>query len=113
VPPRGERAIERVGNPAPYYGVADERPVTPDEAPAREALLGGERVEESSGVDVVQRKDRESLAAGGDTRREPAEASGRVVQEHGPRERHRRAALCPVWSPSSAACTSAPTVSST
>ena len=59
-----------------------------------------------------QREDRESLAAvepRDGTRREAAEPSGRVVEQHGPAKlAHRVSSI-----PSSAASTSAPTVSST
>ena len=60
------------------------------EAPALEALRLGYLGEERSGLGVLERQEREPLPAvdpRDDTRREAAEPSGRVVQQHRPAER--------------------------
>jgi hypothetical protein len=88
--PRYE-SVESVRSTAAYEPVADERPVAPHEPPAREALLDGERGEESVRRVVVERKERQLLAPvgpGDDPRRPPAEASAGVVQQHGPADGH-------------------------
>ena len=79
-----EPSVERVGDATTHACVADERSVSPHEAPAREAFGLGQPFEERLRRNVVEREDREALAAvdtRDDTRRESAEASGRVVEE--------------------------------
>ena len=88
--PRDE-CVRRIGHAPADDAVAQERAVATREAPAREALGLWERLEQGARGDVVEREDRQPLAAieaDDDTRRPAAEASARVVQENGPSEDH-------------------------
>ena len=72
----------------------------PDQMPGREALFRGQRGDEGHGRAVRQRQQRDAVVAvenGDDTRREPAEPSGSVVQNDRPQNALAHAGpLCPV-----------------
>jgi hypothetical protein len=81
----GDQAVEHVGDASTDDPVPHERAVTPRQPPAREALLLAKRLEQRCRLGILQGQERKPLAAveaDDGTRREAAEASGRVVQEY-------------------------------
>ena len=107
----GDEPIQRLGQSATHDAVADGRPVALHESPACTALVLREILEKNRCRPIVEGQDRETLSvidSDDDTRRPPAEASARVVQQHRSARSHRA-----LSKPSSVARTSGPIVSST
>jgi hypothetical protein len=77
--------VDRVGNAPAHAKVAQEGSVSPRKTPARHARVLGQSGEKRPGVGILEREEREPSAdveASDGTRREAAEPSGRVVEEH-------------------------------
>jgi len=98
---RYARIAERLDQLYPGGGARRAAAVRTDETPRCEPLLPRYRREQRFGVRVVERQKRDlsaSVEPRDDTRREAAEASAAVVQQHRPVERHEQP-FCPGASP--------------
>ena len=107
----GDQPVQGIGHVSPDDAVAEDRAVSSHEAPAVEALVFGQRREQVSRHEIVERDERKtmpSIEADDDTRRPAAEASAGVVQEDRTAQRQRAPS-----NPSSVDRTRGPIVSST